>query len=319
MNAMDMIAQARPASLDRQPAPERRAINLAAAIATPRSEQPPSGQLRSRETSDRLRRLAWPSRASHRIALGAGVAALVGGAAAAITLAYAGAPVTAAHQSQSALGSPAALRSAMLTAFDGVSGDIFYTRGAQGPGIPVVYSLSYPAVPDKGQLVRQRQYTVPVSDGASTDWEQIFRQDVNPRQPDGSVKISTQRMEVIDVEYGNHTWSKTIQSGGTFTTNGPAALRQEIANGKLGSIEKTELDGRPVFKVTIRDKSQGTVTTVWVDPTTYLPMQTESTGGGNHLTIESEYLPPTPANLAKLNVTIPAGFKQTPTMESPSS
>jgi hypothetical protein len=301
MNVMDQLTQARPAGLDRRPAPERRAANLAAAIAAPRPEP------------DHARRVAWPSRASHRIALGTGVAVLAGGAAAAIALAYTGAPATAAHQSQAAP-SAASLRTAMLTAFDGVSGDIFYSRAAQGPGIPVTYSLSYPVVPAKGQLVRIRQYTVPASD----EWEEIFRQDVNPRLPDGSVEISTRSMEVIDVEYGNHTWSDTTESGETLTSNGPAALRQEIENGKIGSITATELDGQRVLKVTIREK-QGPLVTTWVDPSTYLPLQTTSTGAGTHLTVQSEYLPPTPANLAKLNVTIPAGFKRTPTMETPGS
>jgi hypothetical protein len=82
---------------------------------------------------------------------------------------------------------------------------------------------------------------------------------------------------------------------------------------------KTKLNGRAVIKLTIREGGHGTVqvTTLWVDAVTYLPLRTVSEGGGYTYEVESTYLPPTAANLAKLNVTIPAGFTRTPTIELP--
>jgi hypothetical protein len=148
---------------------------------------------------------------------------LAGAAAAAVVLATTGAPAASAHHSQAAVPSPGALRKAVLTAFDGVSGDIFYSRGtetsSQGGG--VVYEWTYPAVPQKGQLVRDREYIVPGNSTNKSDVEQICRQDVNPKSPDGSYRISTRNVVAIDVEYGNHTWSKTSQDAETITAYGP--------------------------------------------------------------------------------------------------
>jgi hypothetical protein len=93
---------------------------------------------------------------------------------------------------------------------------------------------------------------------------------------------------VEHVEYGNHTWSKTSQGAETITAYGP-----------------------------IRDKAQGTVTTFWLDADTYLPLRTVSESGKSGFTTESAYLPPTAANLAKLTAPVPAGFKQTSTVEPP--
>jgi len=48
--------------------------------------------------------------------------------------------------------------------------------------------------------------------------------------------------------------------------------------------------------------------TLWVNPATYLPMRLEAGG----LQTDFQWLPPTPANLAMLNMPAPAGFHQVP-------
>jgi hypothetical protein len=152
------------------------------------------------------------------------------------------------------------------------------------------------------------------------DMELIYRQAADPENSQGAIQITAQPTRRIDVEYGNRTWSdQTINAGVGGPGIDPSALRKQIASGQFASVVKTELNGRAVIKLTIRESGHGTVqvTTLWVDAVTYLPLRTVSEGGGYTYEVESVYLPPTAANLAKLNVTIPAGFTRTPTIELP--
>jgi hypothetical protein len=51
--------------------------------------------------------------------------------------------------------------------------------------------------------------------------------------------------------------------------------------------------------------------TYWVNSTTYLPFRfTAQQSGSPAFQMNLQWLPPTAANLAKLNVPIPAGFTQ---------
>lgn len=50
--------------------------------------------------------------------------------------------------------------------------------------------------------------------------------------------------------------------------------------------------------------------TLWVSPATYLPVRVMLTFGNVQIQTDFSWLAPTPANLAALNVTVPAGFQQ---------
>jgi len=52
--------------------------------------------------------------------------------------------------------------------------------------------------------------------------------------------------------------------------------------------------------------------TYWVNATTYLPFRFTATSSGPAFQMRLRWLPPTTANLARLNVPIPAGFTQVP-------
>jgi len=54
---------------------------------------------------------------------------------------------------------------------------------------------------------------------------------------------------------------------------------------------------------------------VWVDPATYLPVQTLSDEGGIKIKVDYEFLAPTLANMAELKATIPPGFTRTATIQ----
>lgn len=66
-------------------------------------------------------------------------------------------------------------------------------------------------------------------------------------------------------------------------------------------------DGRRVDAIEMTGES-GHIT-VWVDPAAYLPVRLDL---GQIIQTNFQWLPPTPANLALVNVPVPAGFRQVP-------
>jgi len=132
------------------------------------------------------------------------------------------------------------------------------------------------------------------------------------------------------VIYGNDTWwtapapggqggggpapgcirGSQIDLGGGGAGNGwPAFIRSQLACGAYTVAGRQVVDGISTIKIT-GDSGQFTF---WVDPATYLPVQMTM---GQKRT-EFHWLAPTPANLAKLKVTVPAGFRQVPAPTAP--
>jgi outer membrane lipoprotein-sorting protein len=316
MDIMDLLAQARPGSLDPRLETDRRASDLARAIATPRA-----GMTAQPGASRRLgvRRASPPARV---IAIGISAAALAGTAGAVVALSATGTPAprpqpTAVHAG-TAVATPGELKNAILTAFNGVGGDVFYNKitetypGKMSKWNGVSQSWAYPLQPQAGQKAYSRNLVVPSSPGEEGDAELIWT------EPSGAKAMLPTKTEVIDVEYGSRTWSVTTAPVAVQSEAGPLqALRESIVNGTLAVVGKTEVDGQTVLELTTRSKdaSKGSVQTWWVNPVTYLPVRTLSIESGVTIQVDYGFLPPTPANIAELKVTIPAGFTRTPTIQ----
>ena len=82
----------------------------------------------------------------------------------------------------------------------------------------------------------------------------------------------------------------------------PAFIRSQLACGAYTVAGHQVIDGIDAIKIT---GASGQFT-FWVDPATYLPVQMMLP----HQRTEFRWLPATPANLAHLKVTVPAGFRQ---------
>jgi hypothetical protein len=254
MDVMDLLAEARPGSLDPPPDPARRASDLAGAIATSRTGTATRPGASPRW---RARRPAHPVRLA---AIGTSIAALAGTAGAVAALSATGTP--AAHprlpaaRAGTAVPTPGEVRNAILTAFNGVSGDVFYTRiteiypGPQSRWNGVSENWSYPLQPRVGQEVHVRSLVLPRNLGDKSDTEWIYREPAGTQS--GSISVAT-KTEMIDVEYGNRTWSDTTGNWG-FPSEmaGLQDLRESIADGKFQHVRKTELNGRIVLELTSR-------------------------------------------------------------------
>ena len=316
MDIMDLLAQARPGSLNPGPETDRRASDLARAIATPRDG------MAARPGASRRLGVGRALPAARVIAIGIGAATLAGTAGAVVALTATSTPAprpqpTAAHAGTAAA-TPGELRNAILTAFSGVGGDIFYAKiteiypGKMSKWNGVSQSWAYPLQPQAGQKAYVRNLVVPSSPGDKGDSELIYT------EPSASEQSIPTKTEVIYVQYGNRTWSDTTALVAEQTeTASLQALRESIANGKLTVVRKTVIDGQTVLELTTRskDSSKGSVETWWVNPATWLPVRTLSIDGGVTNQVDYGFLPPTPANIAKLKVTIPAGFTRTPTIQ----
>jgi hypothetical protein len=130
------------------------------------------------------------------------------------------------------------------------------------------------------------------------------------------------------VIYGNRTWwtapaqggqggggpsgciqGRVISLAGGAGNGWPAFIRSQLACGAYTVAGRQVISGVDTIKIT---GASGQFT-FWVDPATYLPVQLRM---GKNRT-EFHWLAPTPANLAKLKVTVPAGFKQIPAPAAP--
>ena len=129
--------------------------------------------------------------------------------------------------------------------------------------------------------------------------------------------------------YGNDTWWTAPPPGGQGGTgpgpgcirgdeialgggagNGwPAFIRSQLACGAYTVAGRQVIDGMDTIKIT---GASGRFT-FWVDPATYLPVQANL---GQRQT-DFRWLPATPANLAQLKVTVPAGFRHVPAPTRP--
>jgi hypothetical protein len=314
---MDLLAQTRPGSLEPGPDAGRRARDLAMAMATPRAggatvRPGPAGRAGARR----------PGRPARMIAIGTGIAAIAGTAGAVVALSDTAAPAarpypSAVHAGTAVPGS-GKLKQAILTAVNGVWGDVFNVTikeiyaGKMSQYNGVTENWSYPIRPQAGQLVRMRSVTVPRNPNDKSDTEYLYT------EPAGAKAALPTKTEVIFVQYGNRTWSDTY--AGIATQSAAASLQelhQTIATGDFSVVRKTVIDGQQVLELSDHYKVDGDAgeQTVWVDPTTYLPVRTLSDDGGNTNQVDYEFLPPTSANMAKLEPVIPPGFTKTPTIK----
>jgi hypothetical protein len=102
-----------------------------------------------------------------------------------------------------------------------------------------------------------------------------------------------------------------LQGGGFYLRPGPGGgwpgfIRSQLACGAYTVVGRQFVGGIDAIKLTNGATNSLTSTTLLVNPATYRPI--EVTTGPMHLTFQ--WLPASPANLAHLQVTVPAGYQQ---------
>jgi hypothetical protein len=128
----------------------------------------------------------------------------------------------------------------------------------------------------------------------------------------------------VMVIYGNSTYWRAsfpaMGNGGTgpiaCTTNitlsngpgngWPAFIRSQLSCGEYVVAGRQWIDGIDTIKITGNDSHIA----LWVSPSTYLPVRLALAPGTGRIQTDFSWLAPTPANLAALNVTVPAGYQR---------
>jgi hypothetical protein len=225
-------------------------------------------------------------------------------------------PPHVAQPGQPAKPDAAALRSALLTAYAHADGSIAYSHlvySSDSQAVSDIQVWSYPARPKPGQLVRVRMLIK-----GFRDTEVSF---VMPAA--GSATVTG---EAIDVGYGNRTWSQardvTLAFAGALA-DPTWEIRPNLTSGKYDVVRRVEFGGRTLIEISVRDShAPGSVSTVWVDSRTHLPVTSPISLPAKHgspagkvyffnSTAYFGYLPPTSENLAALRPAVPAGFTRT--------
>ena len=138
---------------------------------------------------------------------------------------------------------------------------------------------------------------------------------------------------IISVNYQNKTWSRSVQPyangtpaptpawtcrnvGADDIVGNPhemaAQLHTALSCGDLKVVGSGKIDGVPAVKLSGHFSNNDAALTYWVKSTTYLPFRFSAANGTSVFRMNLQWLPPTAANLAKLNVPIPAAFTQVP-------
>jgi hypothetical protein len=126
----------------------------------------------------------------------------------------------------------------------------------------------------------------------------------------------------VIVDYAKQTWWQS--DGGPFLGSpGPqvaSTIEQGLQNGDLTIVGNAIVNGQQTIELSAAAASSpGTSYDIWIDPTTYLPVQATDTSSAATAQVEFEWLQATQSNLALLSPPIPSGFTQLPVPNGASS
>ena len=130
-------------------------------------------------------------------------------------------------------------------------------------------------------------------------------------QPTLTVYVTDGRAVIID--YPNRQWWSRNSGGVTCDPLTPQTIEQDLAGGRYSLAGHGIIGGRPALRLVSTAATSGLhpvtkPTTLWVDASTYLPIQSTSTGHVTDTTVFA-WLPATAANQAVLKIAVPPGFR----------
>jgi hypothetical protein len=243
------------------------------------------------------------------------VAMAAAGTAAAVTAAavIAASPAAGHHPAAQTVVTPA-LRQAILTAFTSARGDILraeYIVHVTPRSQSTATAWNWPAMPRQQQRARWRVRAGDAIDEEATgSFAGLAGQRVcyplSRRLPANAAPSSVTFVWPHLRAWGHQLVRQPIT---TPPMESPACLLSEIAEG-IWHVSHVKWHGQAALELT--PAAHGTfLAALWLDARTYLPLA-EHLGRPGSPELNFQLLPPTPANLAQLRVTVPGGFRRLP-------
>jgi len=209
----------------------------------------------------------------------------------------------------------ATVQRAILAAVTSASGNILYIRRSSQGTVPAVRMQEWfwPSQPAPGQHVHML-----VAQPAGLEIEIAFTAAAGDQYTSDNQGPAITGTELI-IDRQARTWS--IQHGATILPDLPMAtsvtlLRQVIAEHYWTVIGATKLAGQAAIElITTRTGPNGLRERLWVSARSYLPLRQVKqnwNGPGTALQYDFEFLPATPASLARLTPAIPPGYRHVP-------
>ena len=235
---------------------------------------------------------------------------------------------------QSGLPSAASMGRAMLTAADGVNGDILYTTQTgfnHGVVVDTYQDWSWPALPVAGQLERTLE-VFSERDPTSAPLRLTETDEFNFIVPPGDPNYVKGHLTVVcyptpgskeGCGYGNtntpagtySTWDRRFLNPNPGLNDLlPSALANEITQGLWRVTRRARYEGQSAIELTQTPKGmyRPLPVVLWVNAHTYLPLRMLwGPGTPPSAVVSWSFLRPTKASLALLNARIPARYPHT--------
>jgi hypothetical protein len=184
------------------------------------------------------------------------------------------------------------------------------------PGSSAVLAAITRALADTSDDIEEVQTTAPGAPVSTTSWVDLStgacRVDTSLNgQP--SLTLFVESGSAVVIDYGLQEWWTRSTEGLTCEPLTPQTIEQDVTTGQYTVAGHAIVDAQSSLKLVSMGPTTGLhpvakLTTLWVNATTYLPIQSTSTG---HLTAQTlfAWLPATAANTAILDMKVPSGFR----------
>ena len=184
------------------------------------------------------------------------------------------------------------------------------------PGTSAVLTAVTKALAGTGGDIEEVRSTVSVVGLDSTAWVDVTTGACRTDTSVGgkpTLTVFVENGQAVIIDHANRQWWSRDSEGVTCAPLTPQTIEQDVASGRYSLAGHGIIDGRRALRLVSTTATSGLhpvtkLTTLWVDATTYLPIQSTSTGHVTDKTVFA-WLPATVSNRAELKIAVPAGFQ----------
>ena len=184
------------------------------------------------------------------------------------------------------------------------------------PGTSAVLTAVTKALAGTSGQIEEVRSTVSLAGLDSTAWVDLATGACRTDTAVGgtpTLTVFVENGQAVIIDHATRQWWSRSSEGVTCAPLTPQTISQDVAAGRYALAGHGIIDGRRALRLVSTTTTSGLrpvtkLTTLWVDATTYLPIQSTSTGHVTDKTVFA-WLPATASNRAVLKIAVPAGFQ----------